>query len=376
MSRNSSSKFVKRSGFTLIELLVVIAIIAVLMGLLLPAIQKVRLAAQRIQCVNNLHQLAIACLNYESGNKMLPPGTVRDDFGGLPGFPGHSPWKRWTWLCCLLNYIEADNVPFVFAFPPGGNPNQGHRGQTSPAGGPYACTIVLKVLICPADFLPDPPIMDQQGGDEAMISYGGNAGIRDLPYGMQTQDGVLFRSIYWDQVAGQGFSQPTPTFFNRGQVRIKDIKDGTSATLMIGERSHWDTKLKSLDIQNNQGMWKYGTWIWPNPRECLLSAAVPINWTVPADDPDVQTDPNGQVDSSKKEDALNDTTDDRTHYENDKVFADWNDRMCAFGSLHGKGANFAFCDGHVQFIAESIKLETLQALSTRAGKGEKITEDY
>src|SRR5262245_3644833 len=95
-----SSRPSKRAGFTLIELLVVIAIISVLIGLLLPAVQKVREAANRINCQNNLKQIGLALLNYEGAHKRFPPARS-------PG-PVHS------WQAFILPHIEQDNLATLY----------------------------------------------------------------------------------------------------------------------------------------------------------------------------------------------------------------------------------------------------------------------
>src|SRR5690242_2365701 len=95
-----------RSGFTLIELLVVVAIIAVLIAMLLPAIQKVREAAYRTQCQNNLKQLALACHSYYNDNECLPPGELVNTGPPVSGFT----FEMWGWSALILPYVEQGNL--------------------------------------------------------------------------------------------------------------------------------------------------------------------------------------------------------------------------------------------------------------------------
>ena len=113
------SRAIKPLGFTLIELLVVIAIIAILIALLVPAVQKVRDSAARLQCLNNLKQLTLALHNFESANKVFPPGTVNTNPGTAPVAYGDDPNGQsgdgnpgigGPWICFILPYIEQPGL--------------------------------------------------------------------------------------------------------------------------------------------------------------------------------------------------------------------------------------------------------------------------
>jgi prepilin-type N-terminal cleavage/methylation domain-containing protein/prepilin-type processing-associated H-X9-DG protein len=198
-------RFARRNaaGFTLIELLVVIAIIAVLIGLLIPAVQKVRAAAARISCGNNLKQLGLAMHMYEDGNQVLPPGWVT----GPTGSPAPSP--GWAWSLLILPYIEQGNLystinpDITVAMAPNftANPAQATALQTP-----------VKTLVCPADVQsPLNTVYGNQGPapqeQVAKINY------------------VCNRTL----LGPDSSSRATP-------MTIQGIHDGSSQTILLGER--------------------------------------------------------------------------------------------------------------------------------------------
>src|SRR5438876_6974110 len=158
----------RRSAFTLIELLVVIAIIAVLIALLFPAVQKVREAANRTSCLNNLKQIALATHNYHDTFKKFPTG------GHLSDFVGDRPTRGATLWIQLLPCFEQDNLQ---------NKWDDYDNRNNVAGGRNATQAqVIKILLCPSDPLSDPVSEYKVGtaywswGFYALSSYGGNAG--------------------------------------------------------------------------------------------------------------------------------------------------------------------------------------------------------
>ncbi len=195
----------RRPAFTLIELLVVLAIIAILIGLLLPAVQRVRETAARLKCANNLKQIGLACHNYHDAQGSLPPGylalaSYRD--GETDTAPG------WGWAAFLLPYLEQGNLyrEINFAQPV----------QDSPA-----IQVVLPLLLCPSDIVNQAPFPVTDGtfapvATAAPSSYAATCGPDASDVADPTGLGVFYRN---------------------SQVRLTDITDGTSNTTLIGDRA-------------------------------------------------------------------------------------------------------------------------------------------
>jgi prepilin-type N-terminal cleavage/methylation domain-containing protein len=319
----------RRSGFTLIELLVVIAIIAVLIGLLLPAVQKVREAASRAQCINDLKQISLASHNYHDVNQAFPGATYL-----YPGpFAVGPPAQGYTVFVSLLPFLEQQNLFQAWNFT-----NPIFNGlQTAATPIPPGAN-VLKVLTCGSDTLVQNPYQAVKHPPGVyfwgITSYGGNGGTESYP--VASQDGMFY-------AVGPASSSI------RGAVRMSDVTDGLSNTLLFGERSHVDHNFDALvspvpSALSTDLISGYGWWGSPTPEstaDVTESACAPLNYLVPP-----------ALTGVSAQQAVN-------------------LRICAWGSGHINGANFSLGDGSVRFIDNSIAQTTLIWLSTRMG-GEVI----
>ncbi len=296
-------------GFTLIELLVVISIIAILIALLLPAVQAAREAGRRTQCVNNLKQLGLALANYESAQKVISPGYVSNfDANGVDLGPG------WGWGSMILPQVEQgplfNSINFNLAI-------EGPDNST-------ARFSKISGYLCPSDTVkPEWSVYrrDASGNPTTLLTqvapsnYVGMFGTSDP--GLDG-DGLLFRN---------------------SAVSYRDITDGLSQTLAVGERSHslgeatWTGSITGAVLfpDDNDGIG------YPRaesgPGMVLGHAGGRIG----------PGDPSGEVNQ--------------------------------FYSRHPGGVNFLFADGHVAFLKTSMNYKTYRALATRA-TGEVISGDY
>jgi len=243
----------KRPGFTLIELLVVIAIIAVLIGLLVPAVQKVRESASRTQCANNLKQIALAALNYEGVNKRLPPGGLVSPNSTTYGWTLPPPYAGpYTGvLAFLLPYVEQDNVykqlnPAFFLF----NTTMPAWAYSTPpfdfqsgvslqngTGYPHICDTRISTFECPSDNAGDLSIPTSVGGVIDAYFITPQYLYIDYVYDLPNWGHEMGAANYIGVAGYYGVNVPlyTGVYYQNSKTKIADITDGTSQTLGFGE---------------------------------------------------------------------------------------------------------------------------------------------
>jgi prepilin-type N-terminal cleavage/methylation domain-containing protein/prepilin-type processing-associated H-X9-DG protein len=346
-----------RRAFTLIELLVVIAIIAVLIGLLLPAVQKVREAANRIKCQNNLKQLGLALHNYHLSNECFPPGMVCSD-SNISNAEG-------TGFTFLLPYLEQDNTHRIYHLDLPWWVEENYQ----------AVGIEIKVFYCPSnrasgkiDLAPyaiewETPLPPFAASSDYAFCRGAN--------------GAVHRD--WTRIPGEvrgvfNIRMPGET---RSGIRLQDIRDGTSATFAIGDATGGNTRYLVRD---------------PGPRDIPVvhystgqTLAVEQSWS--AAGVGVRTHPYyGSVFAVTAQYGLAPTPRHEPMNRRYIMPAVWGDdprgdnrlgrdSLSGFRSLHTGGCNFLFCDGAVRFVSETIQAVPYMALSTYTG-GELVPSDY
>jgi prepilin-type N-terminal cleavage/methylation domain-containing protein/prepilin-type processing-associated H-X9-DG protein len=370
----------QRRGFTLIELLVVIAIIAILIGLLLPAVQKVRESAARLQCQNNLKQIGLACHNYESTNNHLPPG----------GGPGNGGGSQASIAAIILPYLEQGNVYNLFnlAYDVNNDPhNQAARNQE------------IKTYLCPSDY--QIGHLTANGGKDGRLNYYGNIGTTANLVTKPQDAGHwgIFNRTYSAYSGYYPAAGATAT-----SIRITDVTDGTSNTALFSEttrsttdggcghndvtkytpRDYYNPTIIYLIPDNDPGWSPYtptppGAPMTPEPGYAYGSyTSSPHNYLFP---PGPQP-PCNSWDYTFTSDIryrgcqyYRDIPEMETYTHT--VPPNYRGYDCgnysitgahiAARSYHMNGVNVVYCDGSVHFVTNGISFPTWQALGTRSG---------
>lgn len=314
MTRSQQIK--SRQGFTLVELLVVIAIIGILMGLLLPAVQMAREAARRTQCQNNLRQLGLAAHNYEGSHKHFPPGwTVFDSVNT----EAEEEQPGYAWGYYLLPNLEQGNLYDRF-------------DRSLPVDAPGHIDLLdsyLSLFACPSDARGEHLILGGGHEHHEHLEEGDHDHDHDDDFdGNIDDDGEPLFSVGKSNYVGvfgtlevsEDVLESDGIFYRNSNTRIAEILDGTSNTLMIGERSS-----------------EFGVSLWSG---VVHEARSPLARVVGSCDhlPNTQTH----------------------HFED-------------FSSHHPQGVNFVLADGSTRMFNEDMSVDVYRAMATR--KGREVVSD-
>jgi prepilin-type N-terminal cleavage/methylation domain-containing protein/prepilin-type processing-associated H-X9-DG protein len=337
----------RQRGFTLIELLVVIAIIAILVALLVPAVQKVRAAAARTQCLNNLKQIGLAFHNHHDALKRLPPGGANDEppFGTDAPNSGH--WGS-SWMVYILPYIDQGPLYQQWVF-------SGQSGAFNANNNAAASGVEIATYFCPASPLPHFRATNQGASVAALANYSGISGATDglIPGFKENRINVL---PCGGIVSGGGVMIPN------GQLTMVQISDGTSNTIAVSEHSDFieDNKSSRMDWRPTQPWgWFLGV---KSPGLCPNFD----NGGGDNREPGLTTI-RYQIEFTPVGGWVNDVT--NTGVGIGGFTANCTGANIPLNSTHSGGVNVLFCDGTVRFLASSTALSVLAQLATRDDGG-------
>jgi len=311
----------RSAAFTLVELLVVIAIIGILIAMLLPAVQSVREAARRIQCANNIKQMSLAMLNYESAHSNFPPGF-------------NSSGKT-LWSAYILPFMEQG--PLYASVDINGPWFPVHGASQSNTD---ALKVQLPYMKCPSANVLDVLVDSASQVERSPSCY------LACTSGLLAHEAGDFPWAGLDRTAG--IRESDGVFFANSEIAFKHIRDGSSTTVLLGETvpdqtisgidrggvgaraDHW--YIGSREVRSPSGP---GGWGSSDNSECLGSTACPIN----------------------------------SLFMGDATTID--EKELSFGSRHAQGVNMGFVDGHVVFVSETVSERVRSAIGSR-NNGEPV----
>ncbi len=329
-----------RSAFTLIELLVVIAIIAILIAILLPAVQKVRSSAARAVCQNNLKQIAVACHGYYNVNNRLPPGAnVRA--GASDMFDGEE-WRE-TGFVHLLPFLSQVPLYDLYDFSIGtGGVDGGPAGGTNPQ---LAIKQVVGVFVCPLDAQANAHRKQSPRDGHTDVCDSGACPLSSYCFNSGRQWGAGVDNFFARSLAKRDVAKVGP-FSASSITTMVGISDGTSNTFLLGESAQDDSGTPdSTSILTYN--WNETTW-----APILSNARVHSMWTE-ADYHCMRSTESLPFPSIKA------CVDNGIHPKTCRY---------VFGSQHSNGINMAFADGSVRWISSTVSLTAVwQPLGTMAG---------